>query len=82
MKPIDITVPLDARLPAHPGNTPFTVETVERIARRDGSNLSPLHMKAEPGIDNPEAGIDDRRALPLWVVDADGAPDRVLPRRN
>jgi hypothetical protein len=69
MKPIDITVPPDARLPAHPGNTPFTVEAVEPVARRDGSNLSPLH-------------IDDRRALPPWVVDADGAPDRVLPRRN
>ena len=86
MKPIDITVPPDALLPVHPGDTPFTVEAVERIARGDGSNVSPVHTKAEPGIDNPEpgpeSGIEDRRALPLWVVGADGAPDRVQSRRN
>jgi len=34
MKPIDVTVPLDIALPVCPGNTPFSLEPIKRIARR------------------------------------------------
>lgn len=49
MKLIDVTVPLDASLPVYPGNTPFALEAVKRIARGDSSNVSMLHMSAHAG---------------------------------
>ena len=33
MKLIDVTVPLDGNLPTYPGNTPFEIEAIKRIAR-------------------------------------------------
>jgi len=55
MKLIDVTVPLDANLPTYPGNTPYSLEAVKRIARGDSSNVSTLHMSAHCGthIDAP-----------------------------
>src|SRR5678815_4147700 len=63
MKLIDVTVPLDAHLPIYPGNTPFTVEAVKRIARGDSSNVSTLHMSAHTGthVDAPRHYFDDAR---------------------
>jgi arylformamidase len=73
MKLIDVTVPLDASLPTYPGNTPFSIEAVKRIARGDSSNVSTLHMSAHAGthVDAPrhffdEAGGAD--ALPLEMM--------------
>ena len=62
MKLIDVTVPLDSNLPVYPGNTPFTLEPIKRIARGDSSNVSTLHMSAH--------------AAPMWTPQAtfDGAP--------
>jgi arylformamidase len=73
MKLIDVTVPLDASLPIYPGNTPFTVETVKRIARGDSSNVSALHMSAHSGthVDAPRHYFDDGPgvdALPLELM--------------
>jgi arylformamidase len=61
MKLIDVTVPLDATLPTYPGNTPFTLEAVKRIARGDSSNVSTLHMSAHGGthVDAPRHYFDD-----------------------
>ena len=61
MKLIDVTVPLDARLPTYPGNTPFTVEAIKRIARGDSSNVSTLHLSAHTGthVDAPRHFFDD-----------------------
>src|ERR1700690_3388770 len=61
MKLIDVTVPLDANLPTYPGNAPFTVEAVKRIARGDSSNVSTLHMSAHAGthVDAPRHFFDD-----------------------
>jgi arylformamidase len=73
MKLIDVSVPLDTTLPTYPGNTPFTVEAVKRLARGDSSNVSTLHMSAHAGthVDAPRhfyeggAGVE---ALPLEML--------------
>jgi len=55
MKFIDITVPLDTQLPTYPGNTPFTLEPVKRMASGGSSNVSTLHLSAHAGthVDAP-----------------------------
>ena len=55
MKLIDVTVPLDASLATYPGNTPFSLEAVKRLARGDSSNVSSIHMSAHCGthVDAP-----------------------------
>lgn len=55
MKLIDVSAPLDSNLPTYPGNTPFSIEPVHRIARGDHANLSALHMSAHAGthVDAP-----------------------------
>jgi arylformamidase len=73
MKLIDVTVPMDASLPTYPGNTPFTIEAVKRIARGDTSNVSTLHMSAHSGthVDAPRHFFDDAAgadALPLELM--------------
>ena len=73
MKLIDVTVPLDARLPTYPGNTPFTLEAIKRIARGDSSNVSTLHMSAHAGthVDAPRHLFDEApgaEALPLDIM--------------
>lgn len=73
MKLIDVTVPLDANLPTYPGNTPFILEAIKRIARGDHANLSTLHMSAHAGthIDAPRHFFDDGAgvdALPLELM--------------
>jgi arylformamidase len=73
MKLIDVSVPLDARLPTYPNNTPFTLEPVKRIARGDTSNVSTLHMSAHAGthVDAPRHYFDERpgtESLPLELL--------------
>jgi arylformamidase len=73
MKLIDVSVPLDGNLPTYPGNTPFSLEPIKRIARGDSSNVSTLHMSAHAGthVDAPRhffdsgIGVD---ALPLELL--------------
>jgi arylformamidase len=73
MKLIDVSVPLDATLPTYPGNTPFSLEAIKRIARGDSSNVSTLHMSAHAGthVDAPRHFFDDAigtDALPLEML--------------
>ena len=73
MKLIDVSVPLDATLPSYPGNVPFTLEAVKRIARGDSSNVSALHLSAHSGthVDAPRHFFDDglgTEALPLEML--------------
>jgi arylformamidase len=73
MKLIDISVPLQAATPTYPGNTPFTLEPVKRIARGDSSNVSSLHMSAHAGthVDAPRHFFDSgpgTEALPLEML--------------
>jgi arylformamidase len=55
MNLIDVSVPLDANVPTYPGNTPFTIEAMQRTGRGDHANVSSLHMSAHSGthVDAP-----------------------------
>jgi len=73
MKLIDVTVPLDERLATYPGNTPFTLEPIQRIAQGGHSNVSTLHMSAHAGthVDAPRHffdGAPGAEALPLELL--------------
>jgi arylformamidase len=73
MKLIDVSVPLDARLPTYPNNTPFTLEPIKRIGRGDSSNVSTLHMSAHAGthVDSPRHFFDEGpgiEGLPLDLL--------------
>jgi arylformamidase len=73
MKLIDVSVPLDGKLPTYPNNTPFSIEPIKRIARGDSSNVSTLHMSAHTGthVDAPRHFFDDGAgtdALPLEML--------------
>lgn len=60
MKLIDVSVPLDADLPTYPGNTPFSLEAIKRLARGDSSNVSTIHASAHAGthVDAPRHVLD------------------------
>jgi kynurenine formamidase len=49
MKLIDVSVPLDVNLPTYPGNTPFSLETIKRIARGDETFCCPLRVVGSDG---------------------------------
>ena len=73
MKLIDVSVPLDATLPAYPHNTPFSLEPIKRLANGDSSNVSALHMSAHCGthVDAPRHFFDSgpgTEALPLDLL--------------
>ena len=73
MKLIDVTVPLDASLPNYPGNQPFVLDAVKRIANGDSSNVSTLHMSAHTGthVDAPRHFFDEgagTESLPLELL--------------
>jgi arylformamidase len=73
MKLIDVSVPLDARLPTYPNNTPFTLEPMKRVAQGGSSNVSTLHLSAHTGthVDAPFHFFDagpGTEALPLDML--------------
>jgi arylformamidase len=73
MKLFDVSVPLDASLPSYPGNLPFSIEPVKRIARGDSSNVSSLHLSAHAGthVDAPRHfydGASGVEGLPLEML--------------
>jgi arylformamidase len=73
MKLIDISLPLDASLPTYPGNTPFSLQPIKRIARGESSNVSTIHMSAHAGthVDAPRHFSDQglgAEALPLEML--------------
>src|ERR1051326_6286244 len=73
MKLIDVSVPLDASTPTYPGNTPFRLEPINRIAGGHTSNVSTIHMSAHAGthVDAPRHFFDDRpgaEALPIEML--------------
>jgi arylformamidase len=61
MKLIDVTVPLDSNVPTYPGNTPFQLEPIKRLAKGDSSNVSTVHLSAHSGthVDAPRHFFDD-----------------------
>jgi arylformamidase len=73
MKLIDVTVPLDSRLPNYPGNTPFSLEPIKRLASGGSSNVSSLHLSAHAGthVDSPRHFFDagaGAEGLPLDLL--------------
>jgi len=73
MRLIDVSVPLDPRLPVYPGNLPFSLEPIKRIAKGGSSNVSAIHMSAHAGthVDAPRHFFDDgpgTDALPLDML--------------
>ena len=74
MKLFDVSVPIDASLPTYPGNTPFRLEPVKRIATGGNSNVSTLHLGAHAGthVDAPRHYFDaapgvDRLPLEMLI---------------
>jgi arylformamidase len=80
MKLIDVTLPLDDRLPVYPGNTPFTLEPIKRIARGDSSNVSTLHLSAHSGthVDAPRHFFDAGPGTETLALDLLIGPARVI----
>ncbi len=73
MKFIDVSVPLNSALAVYPGNTPFQVEALKRIADGGSSNVSALHLSAHTGthVDAPRHFFDNADgvdALPLELL--------------
>ena len=73
MKLIDVSVPLDGTLPNYPGNTPFELEAIKRIARGDSSNVSSVRMSAHAGthVDAPRHFFDNGQGtdtIPLEML--------------
>jgi len=73
MKLIDVSVSIDSNLASYPGNTPFSLEAIKRLARGDSSNVSTLHLSAHAGthVDAPRHFFDDGggvEALPLEML--------------
>jgi len=73
MRFIDASVPLDSALPSYPGNTPFSIEPIKRIAEGATSNLSTLHMSAHAGthVDAPRHFFDEApgvESVPLDIL--------------
>lgn len=73
MKLIDVTVPIDSNLATYPGNTPFSLEGIKRLARGDSSNVSTLHLSAHAGthVDAPRHFFDEGggvESLPLEML--------------
>jgi arylformamidase len=87
MKFIDVSVPLDGNLASYPGNTPFSLEAVKRIANGDSSNVSSLHMSAHAGthVDAPRHFFDNglgADALPLEMLIGRARVIEVTSRRG
>jgi arylformamidase len=87
MKLIDVSVPLDARLPTYPGNTPFSLEPIQSIARGDHANVSTLHASVHCGthVDAPKHFIDEGAgadALPLEMLCGRTRVIEVITRRG
>jgi arylformamidase len=87
MKLIDVSVPLDASLPTYPGNTPFSLEAIKRIATGDSSNVSSMHMSAHAGthVDAPRHffdGAPGADALPLEMLLGRARVVEVISRRG
>ena len=80
MKLIDVSVPIDERLPSYPGNAPFDLEPVKRLARGDSSNVSTLRISAHGGthVDAPRHFFDHGGGVEALALDLLCGPARVV----
>jgi len=87
MKLIDVSVPIDSNLATYPGNTPFSLEPIKRLARGDRSNVSTLHLGAHAGthVDAPRHFSDEGagvESLPLEMLCGRTRVVELTTRRN
>lgn len=73
MKFIDISLPLSPRVPIWPGNAPYELQPVKRLASGGSSNVSRVSLGTHTGthVDAPRHFFDDGRAvdeLPLSLL--------------
>jgi arylformamidase len=80
MNLIDVSVPLDANIPTYPGNTPFSIEPIQRTGRGDHANVSTLHMSAHCGthVDAPWHSLNEGARTEALSLDAMIGPARVV----
>ena len=80
MQLIDVTVPLGPHLPVYPGNTPFSLEPVKRIASGGSSNVSSLRMSVHTGthVDAPRHFFDEGATVEALSLDLLVGPARVI----
>ncbi len=83
---LDVSVPLAASVPTYPGNPPFELQPIKRIANGDSSNVSRLVMGTHSGthVDAPRHFFDDGVATDGLSLDLLIGRARVvdLPRRG
>jgi arylformamidase len=87
MKLIDVSLPLDEHLPAYPGNTPFGLEPIKRVARGDSSSVSSMHSSLHAGthVDAPchmFDGAPGAETLPLEMLVGRARVIEVTSRRT
>jgi arylformamidase len=83
---LDVSVPLAADVPTYPGNPPFELHAIKRIANGDSSNVSRLVMGTHAGthVDAPRHFFDEGIAVDALSLDLLIGRARVvdLPRRG
>ncbi|MCC7416327.1 MAG: cyclase family protein [Acidobacteria bacterium] len=77
---IDVSVPLDADLPTYPGNTPYSLEAVKRLADGGSANVSTLRCSAHTGthVDAPRHVFDGGAGVEALPLDVLCGPARVI----
>ncbi|MGH9330164.1 MAG: cyclase family protein [Vicinamibacterales bacterium] len=80
MSLLDVSLPLDSRLPIWPANPPFDLTPVKRIAEGASSNVSRLTLGTHTGthIDAPRHMIDGAPTLDQLPLEALVGPARVV----
>jgi len=88
MKIIDISLPLSPQVPTWPGNAPYELHPVKRLASGDSSNVSRVLMGTHTGthVDAPRHFFDQARTVdelaltvlvgPCRVAEVPGPPGR------
>ena len=70
-KLLDVSVPLAQGLPTYPGNPPFELQALKRIAEGGSSNVSRLVLGTHTGthVDAPKHFIDDAAGVDALQLD-------------
>jgi arylformamidase len=83
---LDVSVPLSPAVPTYPGNPPFELQPIKRIANGDSSNVSKIVMGTHSGthVDAPRHFFDDGAGTDALELDLLIGRARVvdLPRRG
>lgn len=83
---LDVSVPLAADVPTYPGNPPFELQAIKRIANGDSSNVSRLVMGTHAGthVDAPRHFFDEGAGADALSLELLIGRARVvdLPRRG